>query len=173
MKKGQMQSTETIAVLFIFFILILFAIIFYYNYQKVAIKEKQEELLGARAVDTTVKALFLPELICSKGDTEPEDNCIDVLKMKYVNNTRSDDPVNKPGFFIQNKDYYFQIFSYARITVKQLYPAEEEWVLYDVPKPDWHKKEPTHFIVALRDDTAGTQGQEQYGFGYVTVEVYS
>lgn len=177
-KKGQINITETVGVLFVFFIIILFGIIFYYNYQKIALKERQEELLGARAIDTTLKALFLPELICSNGDAEPKDNCMDLLKVRYITQT---------NFFKTDKkmqEYYFEIFSYSRIAIKKLYPQEEpEIVLYDREKikmlddgtvvPDWQRKEPTFFIITLRDETAGSVGAVQYSFGYLIVEVYA
>lgn len=169
-KQGQIRMTETIAVLFIFFILILFGIIFYYKYQQVAIKEKQEELLAARAMDTTLKVLFLPELVCSKGEAEPEDNCFDMMKLRHANKTFQE-YLNK---------YYFNIFSYSRIIVNQTYPEPGfEIVLYDKPKPPledgsqgWTKKEPTYFVVTLKDEIKG-KVQPHYGFGYVVVEVYS
>lgn len=170
MKKGQLHLTETIAVLFIFFVLIMFGIIFYYQYQQVSLKEKSEQLLQSRAVDVTLKTLFLPELICSRGDAEPEDNCIDLMKLQHVNET----------FEKHLTDYYFNLFSYARIYVTEVYPtfnppgeclANHCWVLYDKQKPDVTKEEVTHFIVTLRDDTAGVQ--PEYRFGYVSVVVYS
>src|SRR3989338_6678737 len=107
--KAQMQMTETIAVLFIFFVLVLFGIVFYYQYQRVSITEKNQELVAVRAVDTTLKTLFLPELICSRGDAETEDNCIDMMKLRQANNT----------FQRHLEEYYFQIFSYSSITVYQ------------------------------------------------------
>lgn len=163
-KKGQMQMTETIAVLFIFFILLLFGIIFYFRYQQSAFQEKQEELLGARAIETTLKALFMPELICSRGEAEPEDNCFDVLKLDSASATIK-------GHL---EEYYFELFSYAKITVHEVYPDEDEktWILYDKPKPDYLRKEPTFFVVTLKDDLAGV-AQTKYSFGYISVEVYS
>lgn len=157
-RKGQVQLSETIAVLFIFFVLLVFGIIFYYKYQQVAIKQQGEELLAARAMDTTLRILFLPELFCSQGDAEPEDNCIDVLKLRQVNET------------IQKhiEDYYFDLFSYSTVTVAQLYPVPRTFVVYDKPKPEYTKRESTYFVVSVRDDTLGS-----YGYGYVKVEVYS
>ncbi len=158
MKKGQIHLSETIAVLFIFFVLILFGLIFYSKYQQVAIKEKGEELLASRAMDTALRVLFLPELICSRGEAEVEDNCIDVLKLRPANET----------LFNHVEDYYFDMLSYATITITPLFPEQKTFVLYDQPKPEYTKKEPTYFVVSLRDDTLGS-----YGFGYVKVEVYS
>lgn len=166
-RKAQMQMMETIGVLFIFFVLVLFGIIFYFKYQQIALQEKQEELVVARAMDTTLQALFLPELQCSRGEAEPEDNCIDLVKLRAWNETREK--------YID--DYYFNLFSYSRIYVEEIYPGNETWVLYEREKvdkygnPDWEFKEPTFFVVTLRDETEA--GGLVYRFGYMGVEVYS
>jgi len=170
-KRGQLHITETIAVLFIFFVLVFFGLLFYSKYQKISLAEKQEELLGERAMETTLKTLFLPELGCSKGEAEQEDNCIDLMKLEAAQKTFSE----------HINDYYFGIFSYANITVQELYPdSARSWTLYDKLKTktledgtvvkDWERKEPTYFVVTLRDES---QGGVQYRFGYIVVEVYS
>ena len=171
-RSAQIKMTETIAVLFIFFVLILFGIIFYYQYQKVSLVEKQQELVAARAMDTTLKVLFLPELICTKGEAEPEDNCFDMMKLRSVNETFKENLVQ----------YYFNLFSYSRIYVQEVYPPSptgEPIILYDKEPPlqegetrSWKYREPTFFVVALKDETKGTAISE-YGLGYVVVEVYS
>lgn len=154
--------TETIAILFIFFILLLFGIIFYYKYQQTAFQQEQEELLGARAMETTLKVIFMPELSCSRGEAEPEDNCVDILKLQEANTVLQK--------YIDS--YYFELFSYATITVHQVYPENKEWVLYEKLKPDYTRKEPTFFVVTLRDELAA-RDQARYNFGYISVEVYS
>ncbi|MBU0470170.1 MAG: hypothetical protein ABIG52_00955 [Nanoarchaeota archaeon] len=161
-KKGQVNMTETIAVLFIFFVLIMFGIIFYYKYQQVAFVEKQEELLGARAIETTAKVLFMPEILCSKGEAEPEDNCLDLLKLRSLNET----------FKKYLEDYYFDIFSYGKIYVQEVYPGNSTWILYDKFKQDATKEEPTFFVVTLRDEIPGER-EPSYSYGYLTVVVYS
>ncbi|MBT6773919.1 hypothetical protein HOA91_00970 [Candidatus Woesearchaeota archaeon] len=160
---------ETIAIVFIFFVLILFGIMFFYQYQKVAIKEKNEELLGNRAMDTTLKTLFLPELICTKGEAEPEDNCFDLMKLRYAEKT----------FTAHLTDYYYEIFSYAKITVQEVYPGNKTYLLYDKEKPPqedgsqgWTRKEPTYFVVTLKDEN-NSEEKANYGFGYINIEVYS
>jgi hypothetical protein len=161
MKRAQVRMAETIGVLFIFFVLLLFGIIFYYQYQKVAIKERQEEILATRAMDTTLKTLFAPELFCSKGDAEPEANCFDLHKLEHANET----------FFLHTTDYYYDVFSFSKITVVQLYPDLDNWTLYDKPPNEWTRTEPTFFVIALRDELERTE--PAYHFGYVKVEVYS
>ena len=157
-RKSQIHMTETIAVLFIFFILILFGIVFYYNYSKTSLKEKQQEWLATQAMDTTLSTLYLPELICSKGEAEPEANCFDLSKLRYVNST----------FTKYYSDYYFDLFSYATITVHQLYPPKKDYVLYDHLLPKYTSKEPTYYVVALRNSNPAA-----YYYGYLQVEVYS
>ncbi len=161
-RSAQVQMTETIAVLFIFFILIMFGLIFYSKYQAVAFKEKQEELLGARAIETTLKTLFLPELICSRGEAEPEDNCFDLLKLNSLNQTTQK----------YLDDYYFDIFSYARIYVQEVYPGNNTWVVYDKQKPEVTMEEPTYFVITLKDSLASEE-EAHNRFGYVAVVIYS
>ena len=172
-KQGQIHISETIAVLFIFFVLIVFGLIFYSNYQKVALKEKSEELLTARAMDTTLKALYLPELVCTRRESELQINCMDIMKLNSAKEVMLNDP----------DDYYEQIFGYASITIYRVYPLNEdgtkkEWNIYNNPKIIMvngepvrsRRTEPTRFVIALRNYSS--DGIEKYSFGYVLVEVY-
>ncbi len=154
--------TETIAVIFIFFVLIFFGLVFYYSYSQFDLKEKTEEFVTKRAIDTTTRVLFLPELQCTRGEAGPETYCLDLMKLRSLE-----------AMIKRNRDYYFDLFSYANITVQQVYPTLEKWVIYDFPKNDFTRKEPTYFTVALRDGVAGASGNPAYNYGYVTVEVYS
>lgn len=158
-KKGQIHLSETVAIIFIFFILILFGSIFYFNFQKVSFKEKQKEFVGARAIDVTTKSLFLPEFLCSKGEAEPEPNCLDMMKVRSVSN-----------LFSEHNQTYFEIFSYATVTINQTYPEHFKMVLYDQKPPEWEQKKPTFFVVSLRDEA---KEKNYYGFGHLIVEVYS
>ncbi len=162
-KKAQVQITETIAVLFIFFVLVAFGIIFYYRYQQGALLEEQHELQSARAMDTTLRVLFMPELMCTKGTFEYEDNCIDLPKMRAL---------QKSEFFVVNQAYYYNLFSTSQITVHTLYPGElRSDILYENNAGGFSNYEPTYFVVALRDVDA--QGNSFYSFGYLEVGVYS
>ena len=171
-RKGQLPTLETIAVLFIFFILVFFAIIFYSKFQEVSFKQKQTELVAKRAMDTTLKILFLPELQCSRGKAEALDNCIDIKKLEALQILMD----------TYDNEYYFNIFSFSKVTIHEIYPGAEkgekprEWVLYDKEKPGWIAKEPTFFIVALKDEIDPAYADEtetKYSYGYVQVEVYS
>ncbi len=164
-KRGQVQLMETITVLFIFFVLIGLAIIFYAKYQEVELQERKEELQQARALTTTLRAVYLPELQCTKGSSEPEDYCIDLLKARYFRETL--DPYLE--------DYYFDLFSYSEIKLHRVYPilgGEEVITIYQKEKEKFTNLETTFFVVALRDDLRG-ETNPAYGYGYLEVKVYS
>lgn len=174
--KGQVNLMETVAVLFIFFILLMFALIFYFKFQETNVQQKQVEIAASRAIDTTLVTLFLPEIQCSRGESEAEDNCVDITKLESFI-----DVVER-----HKNDYYFNLFSFSKISVHEVYPiignTSREWIIYDREKttlnennevvPSWTFKEPTFFVVTLRDQLSPLN-QGTYSFGYISVEVYS
>lgn len=160
-RRSQIQLTETIAILFIFFILLMVGLVFYYQYQKSALKEKGKELATARTIDTTLQVLFLPELLCTKGDAELEDNCLDVMKLRHANETMQE----------HREEYYFSLFSFSNITVHALYPKEEVYYLYAKKREPTKNYLPTFFVVTLRDDSL-VEGESHYSYGYVEVGIY-
>lgn len=198
-KKGQVRITETISVLLIFFLIIVFAMIFYGNYQKTILEEKEHESFSDKAIRITTKLLSLPELACTKGDSDYESFCFDMLKLRHVND-----------LFKENlADYYYDLFSYSRVTVYQTYPFidqnnplsklgvsdEGPWILYEkilCPEGcEWEEnenkcikvdpvvktscrpdKKSTYFVVSLRDETKGVPGRPEFKTGYIHVEVF-
>ncbi|MEK6938071.1 MAG: hypothetical protein AABX04_03425 [Nanoarchaeota archaeon] len=167
-RKGQIHISETIAVLFIFFVLVAFGMIFYFKYAQYSLKQEQDQLAVAIAIRTTSKTLFLPELACTKQESEAEDDCIDMMKLRQVNAT----------FSRHLQEYYYNIFGYAKIKVVQVYPKpEESWIIYDLPRPANYTSRGldnplTYFIVTLRDETV--EGEKiHYGYGLIEVVVYN
>ncbi len=108
--------------------------------------------------------LFLPELSCTKPGIEPIGNCVDVAKLSAA---------MRSGIFDTHFEYYFDIFSYATITVVQFMSGgeKEEHRIYHQPRKDGRNQEQTFFVVTLRDQFAGIE--EGFGFGYINVTVYS
>ncbi len=168
-KKGQIQMTETIAVLFIFFVLLIFGLIFYYKYVGFSLKEEQQAGVERRAAEVVTKTIFLPEIQCTVGNLQQNAYCLDVMKMDVLS-----DVMTK-----HLEDYYFNIFSFANITVREIYPSsndgiEKVWKIYGNPKKDFTYKKQSSFYVVLRDDTIrGPLGGVKHSFGQVIVEVYS
>ncbi|MBI4980009.1 hypothetical protein HZC30_00460 [Candidatus Woesearchaeota archaeon] len=166
-KKAQMHITETIGVLFIFFILVAFGLIFYYKYTEQAIEQEHYQQIDDRAVKLALEVFTLPELACTRGDAELEDYCVDMAKVRHLNET----------FDIHVKDYYFKLFGYAKIRVVQLYPPDgQNYTLYDKKMPLNETSTPdlgvTWFVVALKDEVTDME-KTPYSFGYIEVGVYS
>lgn len=162
-KRGQVQMIETITVLFVFFILVAVGIMFYAKYQKAAFEEKRQELQLVKASTIALRAVFMPELQCTKGEAEPEDYCIDMVKARSFFNAL------RPFF----EEYYFDLFSFGSITLTQLYPEENSLPLeLYVKSKEGGKPITTQFVVALRDETKGGVNPA-YGYGYLEVKVYS
>jgi len=177
-KKGQAQMMETIGVIFIFFVLILFGSIFYFKFSAASFEAAQEEALAQRAMDNTLLALFMPEITCTRGEAEAEDNCVDLTKVRVLESVMNE----------HINDYYFNVFGFAKVSVTMVYPGSKTWVIYDKEKVEtledgtvvsaWERLEPTFFVVSTKDETSGrSEGEYQqdgiYGYGYLTVEVYS
>ena len=151
----------------IFFILILFGLMFYFNINKGVLDEKQVEIAAERAVSLSLEALFLPELRCSKGDNIGVKGCIDMYKLE-----RAMAEVEK------NSDYYFDTFGYANITLVELYPGRRSecfgrgCVLYSRPMPNFKQRLRSQVPVALLNPINARQLPEYY-FGVLTIETYS
>ncbi len=164
-KKAQMHITETIGVLFIFFILVAFGLIFYYKYTDQAMKEEHRQAVADRAVKTALEVFTLPELACTRGDAELEDYCVDMAKVRHLNET----------FNEHLADYYFKLFGYAKIKVVELYPnTGNEYALYDKKKPanETSEYEASYFVIALKDEITDME-RTPYSFGYIEVGVYA
>ncbi len=101
--KGQIELSETIIVLFIAVIIIVFGIIFYFQYYT-----KHISNIGGKFTEERYNVLLasissMPELKCSFLGNEEQ--CIDVLKVMAF-----------------NEDNYFDILGYSNITIEQVYP---------------------------------------------------
>ena len=121
MRKAQMKMFETIAVLIIFFFLLIMGLVFYANVERKSISQKQEEFDELKEVELAQLISAMPELECPT--TLETENCVDLYKLKALTNDR------KPSFFKNNINYYFDIFGFSTITVDII--GSESYVLYD------------------------------------------
>ena len=155
-RRAQIRMTETIAILFIFFILLIFGLVFYFQFQKSSIERQKAEILSEKSIDISLRASFLPELVCRGTPTRKD--CIDLGKLE----------VAQDKFSNEYLDYYFDMFGFARITVEEIYPGGENWTLYDRALVDYTRFVSTPVPVSLYDP-----GEDKYSFGVLTIEVYS
>lgn len=149
--------TETIAILVIFFILVLFGFLLYAQFQRGSLDEKKVTLAGEKAVSISLQALLLPELRCSEGDNVPIKDCVDLYKLRI-----------SQQIMAGQYDYYFDILGFSSISVQQYYPSEETFVLYDHQLENAPRRPRVNIPVALFDPVKKT-----YTYGVLTVVVYT
>ena len=148
-------------ILIIFFILVSLGIVAYVAFSQGEVDAERQEALIQRAQKVSTRVSFLPELLCSKGPAEAEGNCIDRSKLE-----------SSQKVFDDNKEYYFNYFSYATIEVEEIYPKGNgtKLVLYNHKPGKVRNIEPTRFPVTLRETM--DDGSYQYSFGYLLITAY-
>lgn len=152
-RKSQIQIGETIAVLFVFFILIIIGFIFYVKVIKSNIELETEELSQLRSVGISQKIMFLPEIQCSE-DNIIIDNCIDILKLDSAQSIMK-----------ENEIYYYDLLEFSDVSISQIYPNEAKWNLYSRKIEDFNSKFVTNVPISLYDPTT-----RKHGFGVLTIE---
>src|SRR3989338_9432908 len=110
-KKSQIQMFETIAVLFIFFILIGIGAIFYVRVYKSNLDITKYGYSQSKSVAIAQRAMFMPELQCSKNKITT-DSCIDILKLETAISV-----INS------NEVHYYDILEFGEINLTQVYPS--------------------------------------------------
>jgi len=155
-KKSQLHMLETIAVLAVFFILVVFVFIFYLNVSERNVEIEKGESIQLNAIDIAQKASLMEELQCSQDGVVTE-SCIDLLKLDSMSN-----------IIRGNEIYFFDLFSYSRITVKEIYPDKEEWMIYDRQLEGYSDRIVTNIPITLFDPLSNKNS-----FGVMIVEVYS
>ena len=155
-KKSQIQIGETVAVLFVFFLLIIIGFVFYVNVIKSNIELEKEELSQLRSVGVAQRIMFLPEIQCSE-DNIIIDNCVDILKLDFAQNIMR-----------ENEVYYYDLLEFSYVKISQIYPAEANWSIYSRKTEDFKNKFSTNVPISLYDPTT-----RKHGFGVLTIETLS
>ena len=153
MKRSQIQMSETIAVLFVFFVLLGLGFIFYGKYMETSVVQAGEESAKLRSVAIVQKIMFLPELECN---SKKRSNCIDLLKVEAAKEAIS-----------KNQLYYYDIFENSEINISEIYPEERNFALYSRKLTEFSNIYETSVPVALLDPIAG-----KYSFGMIKVKTY-
>ena len=152
-KKSQIQIGETIAVLFVFFILIAIGLIFYVKVIQGNLEQEKDELSQLKSVGITQRVMFLPELQCSE-DNIIIDNCIDVLKLESATDIMR-----------TNELYYYDLLEFSEINITEIYPEDSKWNIYSRKTEDFNNKFVTNVPMSLYDPTT-----RKYTFGVLSIE---
>jgi len=156
-KKSQMQIGETVAVLAVFFIILIIAATFYFNVRKGGIIREQEQEVLSRSTSVVQRVIDLPEFQCSRNNII-EPSCVEIVKLE------------NSEIIGENTKFYYDLFGFSKITVYVVYPASKsnKYVLYENIPLDYKNKIQTDIPV-----TINSPEENKNYFGYVSVETYS
>lgn len=152
---------ETIAVLFVFFMLVAIGLVFYAVVLRGNIDLQREESIQLNAIEVAQRASSLPELQCSEDNIVSE-NCIDTIKLEAASWDE-----DLPGILQQNELYYYDQLLFSRITVKEIYPESQDWILYNRPLEEFTSKVVTNIPISLLNPI-----DNKNSFGVMTVELF-
>ncbi len=154
MKKAQIQIYETIAVIFIFFLLVAMGFIFYARIFKSNVDIETYESSQKRSIAVAQRLMFLPELQCSE-DNIIKDNCVDILKLDAAQKVMK-----------QNEVYYYDLLEYSIVNTTQIYPnSQPAQNLYSRSTQNFKNSFTTFIPVLLSDPMTKSNS-----FGIITIK---
>ena len=157
-RNAQVKMFETIAVLIVFFFLLVASAAVYFSVQKVLFKQKVQELSEERNLQLTQNILALPELDCSFASVQKE-NCFDAYKISAFSRMLSQE---------KNVVDYFPVFGYSEILITTVYPERKIMQLYANKPTVVRAVLLSHYPVLFYNATANT-----YSFAVIEVKSYA
>ena len=167
-KQAQLQTMETIAVLFVFFILLALAMIFYITFQNTQIEKSVQEQKRLRSAELAQTVLNLPELQKSKTGTTGLPS-LDIYRIESLSNLL--DPKSQYSD-LQTVLAYNNKFGSSKIIVQQIYPEEKNWTIYDRTIDEAQTVRPFFIPVSLYSPRRPSDPVGTYGFGILEVWFY-
>ena len=158
MKKAQIKLFETIAILTVFFFLLVFGLSFYASVQQKSFAQEQKKNTELAAVKLAQKAASMAELQCSTKNI-PVDNCFDVLKINSFNKLLGEE--------VGLSDFYFDIFGFSDIKIQMIFPNNAEYVVYSNPAKEFDTKLQTRIPISIYNATS-----RRFGFGLLMIDAY-
>ena len=110
--KAQIRMGESIAVLVVFFFLIVIAYSFYVKIQQSSLAVDIGKAQELRAIQLAQLVYYMPEVQCSSGTQLVKESCFDTLKLEKFKGILAGD----------GRLFYFGLFGYNTIYIKQVYP---------------------------------------------------
>ncbi len=159
LKKAQIQTGETIAVVIIVVFIIVLGIVFYFNFMSGTIDEDRQRASDLDSVSTAIFVSKLNELKCSRA-ASASFICFDLYRVKAFNES-----LNEPMI----GSVYHSLIGYANATIRTYYPEQgKEYTFYSY-EPSNITGERSSFIPVLLSDPV----ENKKYFAYLEVKVFS
>lgn len=127
-RKAQIKMAETMAIMIVFFFLLVFGFSFYAKIQNHYFAKEMDKQLKLKALQITQKASYLPELQCSIQNIQ-YDNCFDVQKAEiFYKLTHGDDGQTPNVGLIAD---YYEIFGFSTLYIEEVYPENKTIYVYN------------------------------------------
>jgi len=139
MGKAQVRMFESIATMFVFFILLTFGFMFYSRMRQASFYSKLGELRQLKIVELAEKVKNLPELGCSSNAILQHD-CFDLIKVEKL-----------PDMVTANPDYYYDLIGYGNVSVEEIYPETRTYQIYERQKKGQNVSRAVFMPIALYD----------------------
>ncbi|MCX8147062.1 MAG: hypothetical protein N3D84_01195 [Candidatus Woesearchaeota archaeon] len=163
-KKSQIQMMETVMVLFVFFVIVGLAFIFYSRIQTGKINEMNRQKAENEAVAIAQNVIYMPELQCSESDVQT-DLCYDIYKLEAFSSMVKP---NKADIFL----FYRKDLGESVVNVEKIFPQSgKKWEVYNNTPLEMEKRGyiTTEIPILLKDPTKRTA---QYSIGLLSIKVY-
>ncbi|NQU78342.1 hypothetical protein HQ545_01090 [Candidatus Woesearchaeota archaeon] len=157
-RSAQLKMGETIAIMFIFFVLLIIGAVFYMNLQRTTTTREIAEAYELRAVELSQTISFLPEAQCTDSNVVRA-SCFDLYKLIGL---------SKVAETPAGLDLYSREFGTTTIKLLKMYPGESEWVLYDNQKEEFTAAPVSHIPIMLYNATS-----DKYYFGVLEITTYN
>ncbi len=165
-RKAQIQMGENVIILFIFFILLVFAVVFFTRLQNTKTQQKISEDVEGKALEIAQRIAFLPEVQCTKDNAEVFSGCYDRYSLQGMSDLREE---GKREYI----DYYYDIFGFSTITVTTLFPKQEQIIIYDNQNSKLKSVITTNIPISVCDFLDSQSNGKECSFGVLKVEVYN
>jgi hypothetical protein len=120
-RKAQIKMFETIAVLVVFFFILVFGVSFYFVLQRSSYNRQVERNAQLLSVQISQKISDLPELDCALTGIQI-DNCVDKVKLEKLDSALEDDA---------KQLVYFSVLGYSEIYLHTVYPEFQKYDIYE------------------------------------------
>lgn len=166
--KGQIQMGENIIILFIFFVLLIFAAVFFTRIQSSKTEQKIEADVTGRGLQIAQRVSFLPEVQCTKENAEIFPGCYDEFSMAALNITAKER---------ENREYYYNLFGFSVISVRKIFPISippaEPYIIYNNTKEKYTSITAANVPIALCSFISSESRKGDCSFAVLKVEVYN
>ncbi len=160
MKKAQMQMMESIMAFIVLSIIVIFALVIYFNSQQNSIKEELAKVKSTNSLSVFYNVIGSYEFRCSDASQK---NCLDYYKLSSFKSAVSSDE--------NMKSYYVSKFGHSIITLNVDYPKQFNLTLFNATPLTYSSESTIFFPVVVFNETDGFYGS--YYFGILKISVVS